>query len=73
MIEFVLICLTGFTLGLYAGKRRANGKGWGEIAKESVGNVYSWVHGAWQTVARQFRKNTPDTVDVEATIVEPCE
>jgi hypothetical protein len=73
MIEVTLICLAGFTLGLYAGKRRANGKDWGEIAKESVKNANSCVRGAWKWSAKQFRKDARNNVDAEATIVEPGE
>lgn len=69
MIVFALICLAGFTLGLYAGKRRANGKGWGEIAGEMCQSAWSMVACAWRKIHAQFKKDDPNVVDAE--VIEP--
>jgi hypothetical protein len=63
--------MAGFTLGLYAGKRRANGKGWGEIASEIVHSVCAMISGAWSRICAQFRKDDPAAV--EAEVVQPAQ
>lgn len=65
MIGSVVVGTAGFTLGLYAGKRRANGKGWGEITSEIIKGLCSVVSRVWSRIRAQFKKDAPSIVDVE--------
>lgn len=56
MIVYTFI---GFTLGLYAGKRRANGKGWGEIFSEMFRGILSAAKSIWSRIREQFKKDDP--------------
>lgn len=69
MFYAALIGTAGLTLGLYAGKRRANGKGWGEIAGEMCQSAWSIVACAWRKIHAQFKKDDPNVVDAE--VVDP--
>ena len=45
-----------FVLGLYAGKKRAKGLGWGEIGKDFCYDAYDLASRALATVSAPFRK-----------------
>lgn len=55
----IIYTLIGFTLGLYAGKRRANGKAWGEIFREMFRSIWAMATSAWSRMCEQFRKDDP--------------
>ena len=65
MFVELLVGTAGFTLGLYAGKRRAAGKGWGVIAGDMARSVCSMAQCAWQKLCVQFRKDDPNVVKGE--------
>lgn len=65
MFGELLVGTAVFTLGLYAGKRRAAGKGWGVIAGDMARGVCSMAQCAWQKLCAQFRKDDPNVVEGE--------
>lgn len=62
MFVAFLVGAAGFTLGLYAGKRRAKGSDWSEIAVEMADKVGSIAVSTWRKVSAQFKKGDPGVV-----------
>lgn len=48
-----IVCLP---LGLYAGKRRANGEDWLQIAREFFVDTMNVLGAIWQKISSPFRK-----------------
>lgn len=65
MFGELLVGTAGFTLGLYAGKRRAAGKGWVAIAGEMAKGVWSLIANIWGKIYSQFKKDDPNVVEGE--------
>lgn len=65
MFVELLVVMSGFTLGLYAGKRRAAGKSWCAIAGDMVKGIGYLAQCAWQKLCAQFRKDDPNVVEGE--------
>lgn len=53
---FASACVMCMALGLYAGKRRARGKGWPHIAAALFADIIRLASGAWRWLASQFKK-----------------
>ena len=49
-----------FVLGLYAGKKRAKGLGWGRIGKDLCQDAYEMAAKTLSTVSAPFRKEIPN-------------
>lgn len=65
MICSIIVGATGLTFGLYAGKRRANGKTWREIACELWCGMVSILAVIWRKITFQFKKDDPNIVEAE--------
>lgn len=59
MITTAIIGLCCLSAGLYAGKRRAIGDGWGKIAKDACTDSASAARTIWDKASYPFRKGEP--------------
>lgn len=56
---YVLILVTGMAIGLYAGKKRANGQTWKEVVIDLARDSWRNANSAWNKVAEPFRREKP--------------
>ena len=55
---YLMTGAVSMAIGLYAGKRRAIGMGWGEIGKEMSTGVFGVAKSAWSTISSPFRRGS---------------
>ena len=68
-IIILLVFVTGIALGLYAGKSRAAGEGWGLITWRLISDVASLFATVFKKLSAPFKKGDrgkhPDAIDVD--------
>lgn len=65
MIGWISWFIVGLCVGLYAGKRRAQGAGWGTIGSDMGRSFVGFIVGVFRWVSAPFRKGDPDVIEAE--------
>lgn len=55
----VFACATGLAIGLYAGKKRERGDGWGKISCDLCSDTIGVAKAMWRRVSGPFMKGDP--------------
>lgn len=56
----IVVGIVSFVLGMYAGRRRARGLGWGDIWEDYCRDAYTLFSGILSAVSAPFRKKTTE-------------